>query len=101
MAGHLDHGCTNPLGTPLTALLRGYKKWLSPLLGQNCRFHPSCSDYARISLARFGTTRGVWLATWRIVRCQPLCRGGIDPVPETFRYWPVPNPSPVSDSPDE
>ncbi|MFZ2236366.1 MAG: membrane protein insertion efficiency factor YidD [Dokdonella sp.] len=83
------------------AVLRFYKKWLSPLLGQNCRFHPSCSDYARVALARFGTMRGLWLATWRIARCQPLCRGGIDHVPETFRFWPVPNRCPASDTSDE
>ena len=98
MHSRLDDETSNPLGTPLTALLRGYKKWLSPLLGQNCRFHPSCSDYARIALARFGSTRGLWLATWRVARCQPLCRGGIDPVPETFRFWPLP---PTPDSSDE
>lgn len=68
----------------ILALLRLYKTLLSPLLGARCRFHPSCSDYARISLARFGALRGGALALWRIARCQPLCRGGLDPVPERF-----------------
>ncbi|MBX3699644.1 MAG: membrane protein insertion efficiency factor YidD [Dokdonella sp.] len=78
----------------LIHLLRAYKRVVSPLLGPRCRFHPSCSDYARVALARFGTARGLWLASWRIVRCQPLCRGGHDPVPTTFRCFPRPLPHP-------
>jgi hypothetical protein len=62
-----------------------YKRLLSPLLGQRCRFHPTCSDYARVAVARFGPWRGSILAAWRILRCQPLCTGGTDPVPDTFR----------------
>jgi putative membrane protein insertion efficiency factor len=65
-------------------LLATYKRFLSPLLGARCRFHPSCSDYARSAITRFGACRGSTLALWRIVRCQPLCAGGFDPVPETF-----------------
>lgn len=68
----------------ILALLALYKRLLSPLLGQRCRFHPSCSDYARISVVRFGPLRGTLLAVWRILRCQPLCDGGHDPVPEHF-----------------
>jgi putative membrane protein insertion efficiency factor len=67
-------------------LLRLYKRWVSPLLGQRCRFHPSCSDYARIAVLRFGPLRGSLLAGWRLLRCQPLCDGGHDPVPEHFRF---------------
>ncbi|MEO8459996.1 MAG: membrane protein insertion efficiency factor YidD [Dokdonella sp.] len=67
-------------------LLRLYQRWLSPLLGSRCRFHPSCSSYARVSIARFGALRGGWLAMLRILRCQPLCTGGNDPVPEQF-HW--------------
>jgi putative membrane protein insertion efficiency factor len=65
-------------------LLACYKRVLSPLLGQRCRFHPSCSEYARIAVARFGPWRGGTLALWRLLRCQPLCDGGPDPVPGTF-----------------
>jgi putative membrane protein insertion efficiency factor len=68
----------------LLFLLRLYKRWLSPLLGQRCRFYPSCSDYARIAVARFGPLRGSILALWRIGRCHPLCSGGEDPVPDRF-----------------
>jgi putative membrane protein insertion efficiency factor len=68
----------------LLLLLAAYRRWLSPLFGTRCRFHPSCSEYARIAVARFGAGRGGVLALWRIARCQPLCAGGLDPVPETF-----------------
>ena len=65
-------------------LLALYKRILSPLLGARCRFHPSCSDYARVAVARFGPLRGGTLALWRLARCQPLCHGGADPVPHHF-----------------
>jgi uncharacterized protein len=68
----------------LLALLATYKRTLSPLLGARCRFHPSCSDYARDAVTRFGPWRGSLLALWRIARCQPMCSGGFDPVPERF-----------------
>lgn len=67
-------------------ILAFYKRLVSPLLGQRCRFHPSCSEYARIAVARFGPWRGSLLAAWRILRCQPLCTGGPDPVPEDFVF---------------
>ncbi len=76
------------MSRPILFLLASYKRWISPLLGSRCRFHPSCSDYARVAVARFGTLRGSWLATHRLLRCQPLCDGGLDPVPETFRWHP-------------
>jgi putative membrane protein insertion efficiency factor len=67
-------------------LLRLYKRLISPLLGPHCRFHPSCSDYARIAVTRFGPWRGSLLTGWRLLRCQPLCDGGEDPVPEHFHF---------------
>jgi putative membrane protein insertion efficiency factor len=65
----------------LIALLRLYKRWISPLLGPRCRFHPTCSEYAMQAIARFGALRGCWLALRRILRCHPLHPGGNDPVP--------------------
>lgn len=65
----------------LIALLTGYKRAISPLLGPRCRFHPSCSTYAMQAIARFGALRGGWLAAKRIARCHPLHPGGNDPVP--------------------
>ncbi len=66
----------------LIAALRFYKRWLSPLLGQRCRFVPTCSEYAMTAVERYGALKGSWMAARRIGRCQPFHPGGYDPVPE-------------------
>ncbi len=66
----------------LIALIRGYQWFISPLLGNHCRFYPSCSQYAREAIERHGALRGVWLAIRRLSRCHPWHPGGIDPIPE-------------------
>lgn len=65
----------------LSALHRLYKLSLSPLFGNACRFYPSCSDYAREAVLRYGWIKGGALACKRICRCHPLHPGGEDPVP--------------------
>ncbi len=65
----------------LLLALRGYQYAIRPLLGANCRFYPSCSDYAREAIARYGAAKGSWLALRRVVRCHPYHPGGYDPVP--------------------
>ena len=62
-------------------LLRGYKRFVSPLLPPACRFEPTCSVYAMDAVARHGTLRGSWLAVRRLARCHPFNPGGWDPVP--------------------
>jgi hypothetical protein len=67
--------------TVLLALIRAYQYLFRPLLGSNCRFYPSCSDYAREAVEKHGAVRGSWLAIRRIARCHPYHPGGYDPVP--------------------
>ena len=69
----------------LIGLINLYRWFVSPLLGPNCRFHPTCSCYAQDALRRHGALRGSWLALRRIGRCHPWNPGGYDPVPETAR----------------
>jgi putative membrane protein insertion efficiency factor len=65
----------------LLALLRTYKRFISPLLPPACRFEPTCSVYAMHAVSRHGALRGSWLAVRRLARCHPFNPGGWDPVP--------------------
>jgi putative membrane protein insertion efficiency factor len=65
----------------LLGLIRLYRRTLSPVLSPRCRFEPSCSAYAEEAIQVHGAGRGGLLALWRLLRCQPFARGGIDPVP--------------------
>jgi len=62
-------------------VVRAYQYTLASVLGGQCRFDPSCSDYAVEALRTHGAARGSWLSARRIVRCNPWCDGGFDPVP--------------------
>lgn len=65
----------------LLGLLRAYQYGISPLLGQNCRFYPSCSNYALEAIRNHGALRGSALAARRLCKCHPWHAGGFDPVP--------------------
>jgi putative membrane protein insertion efficiency factor len=61
-------------------LLGFYKAVISPFLPPACRFEPSCSEYARQAVEKYGAVKGTWMGVKRILRCQPFCKGGHDPV---------------------
>lgn len=64
-------------------LLRGYGLLIGPLLGNHCRFYPSCSRYALEAVERHGVAAGLWLSVRRLSRCHPWHSGGVDPVPDS------------------
>lgn len=70
----------------LLGLIRGYRRWISPLFPPVCRFYPTCSQYGLGAIERFGACRGSYLALRRILRCHPFHPGGYDPVPEQFHF---------------
>jgi putative membrane protein insertion efficiency factor len=65
--------------------LRGYKRWISPVLPPSCKYTPTCSEYAMEALERLGILRGGVMSVWRLLRCNPFSKGGYDPVRE-HRY---------------
>jgi len=70
------------MATILIKLIRAYQLLISPLLGSNCRFYPTCSQYTMEAITRFGVVRGTWLGLRRLSHCHPWHEGGTDPVPE-------------------
>lgn len=85
MCGELNPPPAAPRRSPGVAaalwLLRGYQLLVSPLLGRNCRYLPTCSEYAREALETHGLWRGGWLVLRRLARCHPWGGQGYDPVP--------------------
>ena len=75
-----------PVASALALLVRAYQALMRPILPPACRFTPSCSAYAIEALSTHGAVRGLWLASWRIVRCNPLCAAGYDPVPPCTQH---------------
>jgi uncharacterized protein len=75
----------------LLALIRAYQRLISRWMPRRCRYEPTCSAYATQAIRRFGPARGLTLAAWRLLRCNPLSHGGFDPVPRRFtlRVGPV------------
>ncbi|MGA2674909.1 MAG: membrane protein insertion efficiency factor YidD [Terracidiphilus sp.] len=73
----------------LLTLLAFYRRWLSPAVHSlgagGCRYQPTCSEYAAVAIATHGPLRGVALAFWRLLRCHPFARGGLDQVPPVSR----------------
>jgi putative membrane protein insertion efficiency factor len=68
--------------TILLLLVRAYRYFISPLLGDHCRYLPSCSEYALGALEHHGAVKGTWLSVKRVARCHPWHAGGCDPVPK-------------------
>lgn len=82
------HTISTAVAEVLVFPIRLYRRFLSPLIPPRCRFTPTCSAYAVTALRRFGILRGTLLTVCRLVRCQPLCKAGYDPVPITFSLRP-------------
>lgn len=62
----------------LIKFIKLYQRSVAPLLGANCRFFPSCSEYSIMAVKKYGALKGAWFSFRRIIRCQPLCCGGVD-----------------------
>jgi putative membrane protein insertion efficiency factor len=77
----------------LVAPIRLYQRTISPALPARCRYHPSCSEYAVQAVRRYGVLRGVVLAGWRLLRCNPWSHGGVDFVEDQTLFRTRPTPS--------
>lgn len=72
----------NPIAELILLPIRTYRRFVSPALSPRCRYYPSCSAYAEESIRELGVARGMILAAWRVLRCNPFSNGGLDPVAE-------------------
>ncbi|MBL7987609.1 MAG: membrane protein insertion efficiency factor YidD [Chlorobi bacterium] len=70
-----------PIAVGFLTAIRGYQRFLSPMLPPSCRFHPTCSEYTRQAIEKYGAVRGTYLGVRRILKCHPFHPGGYDPVP--------------------
>lgn len=70
------------------APIRAYQRVISPAFGNRCKYYPSCSEYAAQAVERFGILRGLALAGWRLLRCNPWSHGGFDPVDDQRLFKP-------------
>jgi uncharacterized protein len=83
-----------PLRSLAILPIRVYQWVISPLVGQRCKYYPSCSEYAAQAIGRFGILKGLVLACWRLLRCNPWSHGGFDPVEDQRLFKPrAPAPS--------
>jgi putative membrane protein insertion efficiency factor len=78
----------NPAARLLVFVIRVYQRVMSPFLGARCRYYPSCSEYAAQAISRFGILRGLVLACWRLLRCNPWSHGGFDSVDDQRLFRP-------------
>jgi putative membrane protein insertion efficiency factor len=72
----------------LLLIIKFYKKAISPFLGSNCRFYPTCSSYAYEAIKKYGILKGIFFGSKRLLKCHPFHPGGHDPVPEKFKVKP-------------
>jgi putative membrane protein insertion efficiency factor len=79
---------TGPVARATLGMVRTYQKLVSPLLGDNCRYYPTCSHYTYEAIEIHGAARGSWLGIKRIGRCHPFHEGGVDPVPGSSESQP-------------
>jgi hypothetical protein len=84
--GIWNHTIGGLLKLLLTGLIRAYQILISPLLGDVCRYYPSCSHYGLEAIRTHGPVKGSLLSAWRILRCHPWATGGVDPVPEKGKW---------------
>jgi len=82
LRGRAAQAVSSTVSAPIIIALCAYKKLISPVLPRCCRFEPSCAEYAVAAYRRFGFFRATGLAMFRLLKCQPLCAGGFDPVPQ-------------------